>query len=133
MTRSIRKQTKPLKNQESRKEKRDDHKAAAFKLLKSSQLSLRKIAATTILSKNVVGEIKELLHIEGAEAVQTQVIVTRMRSTRTILTEEEKSMIAQRLGYVASRGYAVDIYRIRRILGQVAAVGRRSRKHGVDF
>ena len=124
-------QTKRLKSQESRNKAQQEGKAAAVKLLNSTQLSLRKIAAATELSKTVVGDIKELLRTGDSEAVETQVMVNRMQGRPTILTAEEEAMLAGRLVFAASRRSAVDIDGIKRIMGHVAADGRPGWKNGV--
>ena len=127
MSPSMRYQTKVAKRGKEIIFSRLESKRSAISLLKSTNLYLRKIAESTGLSKTLIGSLKEMIRKDALDEIERQCssIEARTKGARFVLSEDEETLIVQRLIYAAQRGFPVDVAGIKRIMAEVAADGRK--------
>ena len=133
MAPSMRTQTRVAKHAKETIESRLKSKTLAVHLLKNKNLSLRKVAETTRLSKSLVGNLKELICKQDWDEIDRQCneLESTKKGKRTVLSCEEEEMIVKRLIFAAKRGFAVDVSGIKRIMMEVANDGRKGWKNAV--
>lgn len=92
-------------------------------MLCTTQQSIRNILTATGATKSMIFLLKkEVQNVQGEHLVRLMNL--RQMGKKTVLSEEEERMVAQRICYAATRGIAIEHNVIKRITVQMARDGR---------
>eukprot|EP00171_Calliarthron_tuberculosum_P021856 IDg21856t1 len=124
MTLSMRRQTAAERNRQARDYHEQQQRERAVQLLRGNMTVAEAIRLTGV-RKSTCYKLKKAITTNNSVALKQLVDVAHNRAgRRPVISDEENLLIAGRIRYAASRGFAFDIDTLKSVMAQVAADGR---------
>ena len=132
MPQTIRKKAAVAKKQAMSIEVNSTARHSAFEMIQKTSSSVRLISSATGVSKSVVGRLK-LAHERNDEKLLKKILSAVQKAGRKpVLSADEEEVLKREIKDASSRGFAIDIDKMRQIMFRIACDGRKGWKSAIQ-
>eukprot|EP00171_Calliarthron_tuberculosum_P002548 IDg2548t1 len=127
----MRRQSRENQKRMARDQHQQQRRESAVTLLKDGK-TVRAVSSACELSIGTVMRIKKAISAKGITALEKLLNPAANRAGRKcVVTVEEETLIKQRMIFIATRGFAMDVTTLRSVLASIAADGRKGFANGI--